>query len=181
MSRQGTAFRIALVGCLLAASDAANATESLINSQSPYWETGPRDNKLSNACSINRFNERDVGHYVVRLHDKKGGAAVLGVAKGNGFNLWDPDKLAVANEDYMFRQDGTSACEVFVGGRKALLPGQTPPKPGAPGSPATPQPVPQTPGSQTPGSQPPGTPPPTTPPPPQPTVPGASPTNGPPT
>ncbi len=160
MSRQGTALRLALLGCLLALPRAGGATESLIDSQSPYWETGPRDPKLSNACSVGRFNERDMGHYVVRLHDKKGGAAVLGVAKGTGFNLWDPDKLAVASEDYMFRQDGTSACEVFVGGRKALLPGQKPPPaPGAaaqPATPAAPQPA-------------------------QPTVPGASPKNGPPT
>ena len=105
-----------------------------------------------------------MGRYVVRLHAKAGGgAAVLGVAKGTGLNLWDPDRLAVVSEDYLFRQDGTSACEVFVGGRKTLLPGQTPP--GQP--PATPPAPP--------------TPPPATTPPAQPSVPGASPKNGPPT
>ncbi|HEV2675596.1 MAG TPA: hypothetical protein VGV37_13715 [Aliidongia sp.] len=136
---------------------AGKATENLLDSQAPYWEAGPRDPKLSNACSLGRFNERQMGRFIVRLHAKAGGAAVLGVAKGSGLNLWDPNQLAVATEDYLFRQDGTSACEVFVGGRKTLLPGQKaptkPPVP-VPANPATPA---------------------------QPTVPGASPKNGPPT
>ncbi|MDB5360607.1 MAG: hypothetical protein JWO51_1904 [Rhodospirillales bacterium] len=157
MSRQGTALLLAL----LALPTAAMATENMLDSQSPYWEAGPRDPKLSQACSLGRFNERQMGRYVVRLHAKAGGAAVLGVAKGTGLNLWDPDKLAVATEDYMFRLDGTSACQVFVGGRKVPLPGQT-----RPGSPAQP-PAPATPAAP--------------PVPPQPTVPGASPQNGPPT
>ena len=162
MSRQGTAFLLAL----LVLPTAAMATENLLDSQSPYWEAGPRDQKLSQACSLGRFNEQQIGRYVVRLHAKSGGAAVLGVAKGTGLNLYDPDKLAVVTEDYMFRQDGTSACEVFVGGRKAFLSEKTPP---AINSPTTP-PVP-----------PPGTQAPATPAPAQPTVPGASPKNGPPT
>ena len=157
MSRQGTALLLAL----LVLPAAATATENLLDSQSPYWEAGPRDPKLSQACSLGRFNERQMGRYIVRLHAKTGGgAAVLGVAKGTGLNLWDPDKLAVVSEDYLFRQDGTSACEVFVGGRKNVLPGQTPP--------ATPTPTPPAP-------------PPSPPAPAQPTVPGASPKNGPPT
>lgn len=167
MPRQGAVLRIVLLGCLAALPAVGRATENLLDSQAPYWEAGPRDPKLSMACSLGRFNERQMGRYVVRLHAKAGGAAVLGVAKGNGVNLWDPDQIAVATEDYLFRQDGTSACEVFVGGRKALLPGQTPPgKPGTP--PANPSPTPK------PNSAAPATPP-------QPTVPGASPQNGPPT
>ena len=159
MSRQGTALLLAL----LVLPTAALATENLLDSQSPYWEAGPRDQKLSQACSLGHFNERQVGRDVVRLHAKSGGAAVLGVAKGTGLNLYDPDKLAVVTEDYMFRQDGTSACEVFVGGRKLVPPGTTPPAKNAP--PTPPAPAPNTP----------------TPAPAQPTVPGASPKNGPPT
>lgn len=162
MSRQGAVLRIVVLGCLAALPMAGAATENLLDSQAPYWEAGPRDPKLSNACSLGRFNERQIGHYVVRLHAKAGGAAVLGVAKGTGFNLWDPDKFAVPTEDYLFRQDGTSACEVFVGGRKTLLPGQKPPA--TPGTPAPPTPNPATPASPA-----------------QPAVPGASPKNGPPT
>lgn len=164
MSRQGIALLLALAG--LAGS--AHATETLLDSQAPYWEAGARDTKLSAACSLNRFNEKEIGRYIVRLHAKAGGAAVLGVAKGDGTNLWDPDRLAVATEDYMFRQDGTSDCQVFVGGRK--LPGQK----GA---------TPQQPGATTPGATAPGAPaaPGTPPVPAQPAVPGATPKNGPPT
>ncbi|GGF25670.1 hypothetical protein GCM10011611_34690 [Aliidongia dinghuensis] len=169
MSRQGTAARIGLFIWLLAAvwPLTGRATENLLDSQAPYWEAGPRDPKLSNACSLGRFNERQMGRYIVRLHAKAGGAAVLGVAKGTGLNLWDPDRLAVKTEDYLFRQDGTSACEVFVGGRQPLLPGQTPPGQSSPRQPGTPA-GPQAPGSPAAPS-------------PQQAVPGASPQNGPPT
>jgi hypothetical protein len=162
MSRQGTALFLVL----LALPTAAMATEKLLDSQAPYWEAGARDQKLSQACSLGRFNERQMGRYIVRLHAKSGGAAVLGVAKGNGINLYDPDKLAVVTEDYMFRQDGTSACEVFVGGRKLIPPGATPPAKNSPATPPAPAPA---------------TPAPAAPAPAQPTVPGASPKNGPPT
>jgi hypothetical protein len=153
-----------MLALLLLPTTAARATDTLLDSEAPYWEAGARDIKLSAACSLGRFNERQMGRYIVRLHAKAGGAAVLGVAKGNGMNLWDPDRLAVATEDYMFRQDGTSACQVFVGGRK--LPGQGGPTPQTNnGQPNT---TPQTPAAPAP-------------PPPQQAVPGASPKNGPPT
>jgi hypothetical protein len=178
MSRQGIILSLAL--SILPA--AAGATENLLDSQSPFWEAGERDTKLSQACSLGRFNERQMGRYIVRLHAKTdGGAAVLGVAKGTGLNLWDPDKLAVVSEDYLFRQDGTSACQVFVGGRKTLLPGQTPPGQPPAGQPSTTPPA-STPPTPPPAAATPPTPPPaTTPPPAQPSVPGASPKNGPPT
>jgi hypothetical protein len=174
MPRQGAASRILLISGLLvlAAPVAGQATDVIINSQAPYWETGPRDPKLSNACSIGRFNEREMGRYTVQLHAKSGGAAVLGIAKGTGFNLWDPDRLAVKTEEYMFRQDGTSACEVFVGGRVPLQPGQKPGAPGAPGTPGAPNAAAPNPA---PGN------PPAPAAPAQPAVPGASPQNGPPT
>lgn len=106
------------VGLLLAGS--AFATETVIDSTSPYWEVGSRDPTLSKACAIGRFNQQQIGRYIVRLHAKKDdGAAVLGIAKGSGVNLHDPDHRASAAEDYYFRDDGTSSCEVFVGGRKA--------------------------------------------------------------
>jgi hypothetical protein len=101
----------------------AFATENVIDSESPYWAVGPRDQVLSKACATSRFNEQQIGRYVVRLHAKKGGGAVLGIAKGSGLNLTDPDHLAKPTEDYYFRDDGTSSCEVFVGGRKAPTPG----------------------------------------------------------
>jgi hypothetical protein len=182
MPRQGAASRILLISGLLvlAAPVAGQATDVIINSQAPYWETGPRDPKLSNACSIGRFNERQMGRYTVQLHAKTGGAAVLGVAKGTGLNLWDPDKLAVVTEDYLFRQDGTSACEVFVGGRTPLdptKPGAPGAKPGAPGAPPKGT-APAAPNGAAPAT--PNPPAPTAPA--QPAVPGTSPqNNGPPT
>src|ERR1700722_4642029 len=93
----------------------ALATESLLDSASPYWDAGTRSPTLSRACAIGRFNERQIGRYIVRLHAKNGGAAVLGVAKGTGVNLDDPDHMAKPTEDYMFHDDGTSNCEVYVG------------------------------------------------------------------
>ena len=98
----------------------AFATETVIDSNSPYWEVGSRDPALSKACVLGRFNQQQIGRYIVRLHAKKDdGAAVLGIAKGSGLNLRDPDHRANAAEDYYFRDDGTSSCDVFVGGRKA--------------------------------------------------------------
>jgi hypothetical protein len=99
------------------AGPGAYATEVLLDSDSPYWEVGPRDKDLSRACSLGRFNERQPGRYTLRLHARNGGAAVLGVATGSGFNLYDPDHMARPTEDYYFRDDDTSSCEVFVGGR----------------------------------------------------------------
>jgi hypothetical protein len=103
------------------------ATETVIDSDSPYWEVGSRDQSLSKACAVGRFNQVQIGRYIVRLHAKKGnGAAVLGIAKGTGLNLRDPDHIAKSAEDYYFRDDGTSNCEVFVGGRGPTAPGTTP-------------------------------------------------------
>jgi hypothetical protein len=107
---------VALVLALVPA--VAGATEVLLDSQAPFWEVGPHDNALSRACSIGRFNERAPGRYVIRLHARKGGAEVLGVAKGSGLNLADPDHQAKPGEDYYFLYDGTSNCRVFVGGRQ---------------------------------------------------------------
>ena len=106
------------IGLLLAGG--AFATETVIDSNSPYWDVGARDQALSKACILGRFNQQQIGRYIVRLHAKKDdGAAVLGIAKGSGLNLRDPDHRASPVEDYFFRDDGTSSCEVFVGGRKA--------------------------------------------------------------
>jgi len=120
-----------IIGMLLA--PAAGATETVIDSDSPYWEVGPRDKPLSRACSAGKFNQIQSERYTIRLHAKKGGGAVLGVAKGTGFNLHDPTHLAKANEDYFFLQDWTSSCEVFVGGRTPVTP--TTPAPTAAPSP----------------------------------------------
>jgi hypothetical protein len=115
-----------IIGLLLAS--AAGATDIVIDSTAPYWEVGPRDPKLSRACSDGRFNQRQAERYTVQLHAKKGGSAVLGIAKGTGVNLRDTDHLAQTTEDYYFRNDWTSSCEVFVGGRTNVTPPANTPK-----------------------------------------------------
>jgi hypothetical protein len=110
-------LRVSLLIAGLLLARAAGATDVVIDAAAPYWEVGSRDPSLSRACSDGRFNERQAGLYTIQLHAKKGGAAVLGIAKGTGVNLRDPGHLAKTNEDYYFRDDWTSSCEVFVGGR----------------------------------------------------------------
>jgi hypothetical protein len=142
VNQVGTVFIAVVMAC--AAVEPAGATDVLMQSPAPYWEIGPRDTALSGACSTGRFNEQQQGRYTVQLHAKSGGAAVLGLAKANGLNLSDPDHRAHGVEDYYFRNDGTTNCQVFVGGRKppvdpnAPAAGAAPPVPAAPVSPASP-------------------------------------------
>jgi hypothetical protein len=112
----------------------ARATETVLRSDAPYQQIGPRDQTLSRACAIGRFNQYQIDRYIVRLRGKTG-AAVLGVAKGSGLNLRDPGHLAKSAEDYFFREDGTSSCEVFVGGRMPAAPGDAAPDAGQPVAP----------------------------------------------
>ncbi len=110
-----------LVGLPTIGAAPAWATETVITSRSPYWKVGVRDKALSTACAMGRFNEREPGRYTVRFFGKEGGL-VLGIAKGTGFNLRDPDKRAKQNEDYFFRNSTSTDCEVFVGGRLTQRP-----------------------------------------------------------
>jgi hypothetical protein len=104
-----------VIGILLAAAP-AGASEVVITSSAPYWKVGKKDDKLSRACALGRFGLAEPEWLVARFIGKQG-ADVLGVAKGSGLNLRDPDHLAKPTEDYFFRQHGTTSCEVFVGGR----------------------------------------------------------------
>jgi hypothetical protein len=105
-----------LCGSVLVASEAV-AGQVVLTSKLPYWKVGVRDNALSRACSLNQFGPQHPGDLVARFTGSQGGA-LLDVAKGNGLNLRDPKHLALANEDYFFRNVGTTSCEVLVGGRK---------------------------------------------------------------
>jgi len=91
--------------------------QTLVRSTSPYWAVGKSDSKLGQLCGIGKFNEVDIDLYVARFTGSKG-AGVLGIAKGTGLNLHDPEHKAVRTEDYFFYQDGSSSCAVYVGGRK---------------------------------------------------------------
>jgi hypothetical protein len=102
---------------LVLAAGPARADGVLLTSKQPYWKVGPRDEALSRACSLNQFNLQRPERYLARFAGPEG-HETLGVAKGNGLNLYDPKKRAKPTEDYYFRNHGTTQCEVFVGGRK---------------------------------------------------------------
>lgn len=150
-------IRFALPALLAAATLSvapAFATQLVLQSRQPYWIVGDRDDNLSRLCSLGRFNQRIDNQYVARFGGEHG-EAVLGIAKGTGLNLYDPGHVSKPKEDYFFLGDGTSECEVFVGGRPKKKPGSTPaepsqnvpaqgPKPAAPATPAASAPKPDT-------------------------------------
>lgn len=96
---------------------AAQAETVVLTSKQPYWTVGARDMELSRECALGRFNLQRADRLVARFTGKDG-AETLGVAKGSGVNLRDPGHKAKPNEDYFFRNQNTTSCEVFVGGRK---------------------------------------------------------------
>jgi hypothetical protein len=71
---------------------------------------------MSQACSLQRFNLKRTDKLVARFTGKEG-ADTLAIGKGNGNNLYDPEHLSKPTEDYYFRNQSTTSCEVYVGGR----------------------------------------------------------------
>ena len=104
------------LGIAIAAPTARSETV-LFTSKKPYWQVGVRDQALSRECSLGRFNVARSDRLVARFIGKEGAETLL-VAKGTGANLYDPDHHRKPNEDYYFRAQNTTSCEVFVGGRK---------------------------------------------------------------
>jgi hypothetical protein len=84
----------------------------LLRSTAPYWQVGRLSNMQSTLCAAGKFNQ-------VRKHARvlefvgRGGNTVLGVAKGTGWNLYDPEGRADPEADDFFRNDGTTSCEVY--------------------------------------------------------------------
>jgi hypothetical protein len=113
-----TVDRAALAVLLLAAlHGSAEAGQTLVTSKSPYWKVGVADQALSRACALGHFGLQDPSRYIARFTGPEG-PGVLGIAKGSGLNLRDPDHLARPKEDYFFYAHGTTSCAVYVGGRK---------------------------------------------------------------
>jgi hypothetical protein len=112
-----TALALFLIAPLIAAALPARGETVAVASKKPYWQVGVRDEALSRECSLGRFNLQRTDRLVARFSGKDG-AETLGIAKGTGFNLYDPDHHRKPNEDYYFRAQNTTSCEVFVGGRK---------------------------------------------------------------
>src|SRR6266853_5974009 len=114
------ARRLTLIGSALCAIAVllapARAEEIVLTSKKPYWAVGVRDDKMSRACSLQRFNLKRTDKLVARFVGAEG-AETLAVGKGNGNNLYDPEHLAKPTEDYYFRNQNTTSCEVYVGGR----------------------------------------------------------------
>jgi hypothetical protein len=108
---------VAVALCVLALPLAPARAESVVlTSKKPYWAVGVHDDKMSRACSLSRFNLKRTDRLVARFIGKEG-AETLAVGKGNGNNLYDPERLAKPTEDYFFRNQNTTSCEVYVGGR----------------------------------------------------------------
>ena len=116
-------WRCLLAVLVVALPSAASAQEiTVLKSRAPYWKIGPRDDALSRACSLGRFNPQRAERLVARFVGKEG-PATLSVAKGSGVNLYDPGRKAKPREDYYFLNNATTSCEVFVGGRKGAARG----------------------------------------------------------
>ena len=76
-----------------------------------YRLIGTLNKELSDLCSAGKFNQREKMKYAVFF--KKNGV-YLGGAKGAGWNLYDPTRVAAQDVDYWFKNDGFSNCEVFT-------------------------------------------------------------------
>lgn len=83
-----------------------------LRSDLPFWEIGLVDKKLSNLCSTARFNQVDTNRVTLGFNGQVG-AGVLGVALGDGFNLYDPSRAARPGDTYFFHRDRTGQCTVF--------------------------------------------------------------------
>ncbi len=115
-----------LCALFLVVGAAAAAEQVVLTSKKPYWAVGERDDKMSRACALQRFNLKRTDKLVARFVGSEG-ADTLAVAKGSGSNLWDPEHLGKPTEDYYFRYHSTTSCEVYVGGRRGKKAAPRPP------------------------------------------------------
>jgi hypothetical protein len=83
-----------------------------LRAEMPFWEIGNVDKKLSNLCSTARFNQIDTNRVTIGFSGPVG-PGVLGVALGDGYNLFDPTRAARAGDTYFFHRDRTGQCTVF--------------------------------------------------------------------
>lgn len=111
-----------VVAAMIASSGLVRAEVVAFTSKKPYWDVGVRDKALSQACSLDRFGTKKASQFVARFTGPVG-AETLNIGRGTGFNLRDPGHLAKPTEDYFFRNQNSTSCEVFVGGRKGTKKG----------------------------------------------------------
>lgn len=121
----------------------------ILNSKRGWNQTGTIDKELSVLCAQRRFVERTPMQFRA-IFEKKD---VLGVAFGNGTNLYDIDKKAKPGMVYLFRNGDSTACTVVAltmqelkvaqtqaGPAKGAKPGAKPAA-GQPPAPAAPAPA----------------------------------------
>lgn len=70
--------------------------------------------RLSEACTRLNFNQIKQGKYYILVPRENRPPQRFGYANGDGFNLYDPNRLRGADQVYLFRLDGTSECEVYA-------------------------------------------------------------------
>lgn len=112
---RGALCAASLLPVVLLASP-AHGENIVLTSKKPYWAVGVRDDKMSRACSLQRFNLKRTDKLVARFIGPEG-ADTLAIGKGNGGNIYDPEHLGKPTEDYYFHNQNTTSCEVYVGGR----------------------------------------------------------------
>jgi hypothetical protein len=88
------------------------AVDKVVRTDFAYWQVGNIEQTLSRLCSVGKFNQRVPYRFVGHFKGPKG-SAMLGAAKGNGLNLFDPQHKADKNHDYWFYRDRTADCIVF--------------------------------------------------------------------
>ena len=105
------AYPLIVVAVLAVGASPAHAERvNIMGKDYDYRQIGALDKGLSALCSAGKFNQREKMKYAVFF---KKNNIYLGGAKGTGWNLYDPNRLATPDTDYWFRNDGFSNCEVF--------------------------------------------------------------------
>lgn len=90
-----------------------NGVNKVVRTALPYWQVGNINKNLSRMCALGKFNQR-VPYLLSGHFAGEKGAAMVGAAKGSGYNLWDPQKVADDRFDYWFFRDRTNSCIVFT-------------------------------------------------------------------
>lgn len=110
---KAVALSVAL--CVLVPSNAeaqSRVKGEYANSKSPLHRVGKIDRNLSNLCRKGRFKQRRLLRLSIGFKGKKG-YGITGVAQ-QGWNLYDPGRVAEPRKTYHFFNQGYSNCRVYV-------------------------------------------------------------------
>jgi len=101
--------------CVLAPGNAeaqSRVKGEYANSKSPLYRVGKIDPKLSSLCRKGQFRQRRILRLSIGFKGKKG-HGITGVAQ-QGWNLYDPGRVAEPRKTYHFFNQGFSNCRVYV-------------------------------------------------------------------